>query len=114
MAATVGGEPIDPTATVPWSTGLLSTGSAAGELIERMMDSTRCDSRRLRSSETLSVGVCRDVFLAGAGAGGFALVVGTRSGSVICTCANNSVGWNASSREAGAHEPARRPGAAWG
>src|SRR5258708_30447497 len=114
MAATVGGESVGPTATVPCSTGLLSAGSAAGELIERMRASTRCDSRRLRSSDTLSVGVCLDAGFLG-GACGLAALGGALSGSFICTCANDSEGRTANCRQAAnaAHEPARRQGDAW-
>ena len=98
MAACVGGirsmAGLSSIALAP--TGRLSPGMAAGAamgddaVIARTACSARSASRRLRSSETLSVAVWRDTaFLAGAG--GATLGAG-RSGSLIWTWASNSEG----------------------
>ena len=50
------------------SAGLASTAGTGAALMARIICSTRPDSRRLSSSETLSVGVSLD-FLAGTGFG---------------------------------------------
>ena len=95
MASIVGGND-SPAALVPAGLGSVelpavvmaagaTVGAAAGvaEVIARTACSTRSASRRLRSSDTLSVGSClRTVFLAGAGGLG---LVWTRSGSLIWT-----------------------------
>src|SRR6266851_666088 len=89
----------------------VAAGAAAGAdaFIARTACAARSDSRRLRSSETLSVAVCRDTaFLAGAG--GRALGGGALSGSLIWTCASNSEGWNAKASDAASasDQPTRR------
>src|SRR5882762_1743032 len=120
MAATVGGSEstMDLVSTALASTVLLSAciiaGVASGEamagdeFIARTACAVRSNSRRLRSSETLSVAVCRDAaFLAGACGLGLA---GTLSGSLIWTCASNSEGWKAKASDAASasDEPRRR------
>src|SRR5229473_1340182 len=89
----------------------VAAGAAAGAdaFIARTACAARSDSRRLRSSETLSVGLWRDTaFLAGAG--GRALGGGALSGSLIWTCASNSEGWNAKASDAASasDQPTRR------
>src|SRR5829696_183140 len=104
MAATVGGRESTGVTAASFTAGAM----AAGALIERTTEAARSASRRLRSSETLSVAVVRDGFLAG---GGGALgLVWTRSGSLIWTCASSSEGWNvkASDATSATDEPARR------
>src|SRR6202163_1900597 len=110
MAATVGGSEstADLVSAALASTALLS-GISAGvaasgaamagdEFIARTACAARSDSRRLRSSETLSVAVCRDAaFLAGACGLG---LVGTLSGSLIWTCASTSEGWKEKASDA--------------
>src|SRR5918993_564595 len=102
-AATVGGMESTGATVASFTAGTM----AAGALIERTTEAARSASRRLRSSETLSVAVVRDAFLAGGGALG---LVWTRSGSLIWTCASSSEGWNvkASDATSATDEPARR------
>src|SRR6266567_197224 len=88
----------------------MTAGAAMGDdaVIARTACSARSASRRLRSSETLSVGLWRDTaFLAGVC--GATLGAG-RSGSLIWTCASSSEGWNAKASDAASasDEPARR------
>src|SRR5882757_7835976 len=116
MAASVGG--IRSTAGLSSidlaSTGRLLPGMTAGAamgddaVIARTACSARSASRRLRSSETLSVGLWRDTaFLAGAGG---AILGAGRSGSLIWTCASSSEGWSAKASDtaSASDEPARR------
>jgi hypothetical protein len=116
MAASVGG--IRSTAGLSSidlaSTGRLlpcmTAGAAMGDdaVIARTACSARSASRRLRSSETLSVGLWRDTaFLAGACG---AILGAGRSGSLIWTCASSSEGWSAKASDtaSASDEPARR------
>jgi hypothetical protein len=88
----------------------MTAGAAMGDaaVIARTARSARSASRRLRSSETLSVGLWRDTaFLAGTC--GVSLG-GALSGSLIWTCASNSEGWSvkASDAASASDEPTRR------
>jgi hypothetical protein len=116
IAATVGGRESTGVAAASFTAGAMAEGAVsaaagaarpAGGLSERTTEAARSASRRLRSSETLSVAVVRDAFLAGAGALG---LVWTRSGSLIWTCASSSEGWNVKASDAisATDEPARR------
>src|SRR5580704_2879528 len=92
----------------PSPCGAAGAAMGGGAVIARTACSARSASRRLRSSETLSVGLWRDTaFLAGTSG---AALGGALSGSLIWTCASTSEGCTAKASDAASasDEPARR------
>src|SRR5580704_9402266 len=92
----------------PSPCGAAGAAMGGGAVIARTACSARSASRRLRSSETLSVGLWRDTaFLAGTCG---AALGGALSGSLIWTCASTSEGCTAKASDAASasDEPARR------